>query len=125
MGMSAWAIIAAPLMAASPAPEPSPVGYAAAPLDDVFSGSAMLGLQEMKDAAGGTDVAVEIGFLGLNLSDSDGTITDVSVNNSNNGAIAGNFVGDNNGITTVFNNTGNGVLFQSTVQININLNGGN
>ncbi|MFZ5617568.1 MAG: hypothetical protein ACOZAA_09650 [Pseudomonadota bacterium] len=78
----------------------------------------------MSKIAGGEETAVDISQLGLNVSSSNGVISGVNVGDgSGTGAIADNIVNGNSGITAVFNNTGNGVIFQNTIQVNVFLNG--
>ena len=130
MGMSAWGIFAAPILAHAPVPADT-----AAMLDsevvqmaddgaDLFGGFATMDETAMSLASGGADTAIDIGNVGVNLADNDGTVDNVNVNDSDTGAIANNTITGNEGITTVFNNTGNGVIFQSNVNVNIFLNDG-
>ncbi len=132
MGMSAWGIIAAPLLAHAPLPAEGPAfGPAAAEITapvtaqmDIFSDFVPMDEGAMSAASGGADTAVDIADFGVNIADNDGTVSDIYVNDSDTGEIANNVVSDNVGITTVFNNTGNGVIFQSNVNVNIFLNDG-
>ncbi len=130
MGMSAWGIFAAPILAHAPVPADT-----AALLDsemiqladesaDLFSSFAAMDETSMSRASGGADTAIDIGNLGVNLADNDGAVENINVNGSDTGDIANNTVAGNEGITTVFNNTGNGVIFQSNVNVNIFLNDG-
>ncbi len=133
MPMSAWGILAAPLLfAQSHDPELAadlaflePLALAGAEIEsalngaDPFGGLAALDAPTMSSASGGESTAIDIGNLGINISDQTGAVSGVNTTNSTNGAISGNVVTDNGGITTVFNNTGNGVIFQSTVNVNI------
>ena len=125
MGMSAWGLLAAPLMAqGAPAPatavqEPAAISASAAGEADIFSELSVMDENAMRDAAGGADTAIDIGNIGMNVSKNTGQTKDVEVNNSTTGQIANNAVNGNGGITTVFNNTGNGVVFQSNVNVNI------
>lgn len=129
MAMSAWGFLAAPLMAAQlqiPATEPEAALAAMTALtateltmDETFSGLSTMDETAMSLASGGESTAIDIGTLGVNISDQAGDVSGVATNNSPTGQIAGNVVADNGGITTVFNNTGNGVIFQSTVNVNI------
>jgi hypothetical protein len=110
-----WGILAAPLIAAQ---DPPPlVGT-----DDAFGGLVILETDEMRDAAGGADTAIDVGAIGVNISGQAGEVAGVATTNSPTGQIAGNLVSDNGGVTTVFNNTGNGVIFQNTLNVNIFLN---
>lgn len=127
MSMSAWGLLAAPLMAAqnpmqatapADAATVQPAGEFAAG-DDIFGGFSALDESAMSEQSGGTDTAIDIGVMGVNIADNTGTVSDTITTNSPTGEIAGNLVSDNGGITTVFNNTGNGVIFQSTVNVNI------
>ncbi|MHA7871272.1 MAG: hypothetical protein ACX939_02875 [Hyphococcus sp.] len=126
MGMSAWGIIAAPFLAHAPAPEPSAAIDAAVIEDgsDIFSSFAPMDERAMSEASGGADTAVDIDDFGLNIADNDAIVDNVSVADSDTGEIANNMISDNAGITTVFNNTGNGVVFQNSVNVNIFLNEG-
>ncbi|MEQ1929724.1 MAG: hypothetical protein ABL957_04215 [Parvularculaceae bacterium] len=127
MAMSAWGLLAAPLMATQfPAEEPEAAFAAAAALtgveiaaDAAFEGLVSMDDESMSLASGGEGTAIDIGSIGVNISDQAGDVNDIEVNDSPTGEIAGNIVSDNGGITTVFNNTGNGVIFQSTVNVNI------
>jgi hypothetical protein len=78
----------------------------------------------MREAAGGSAAAVDISQLGLNFSTTTGSVSNVSVVGSDTGGVANNVVSGNSGITAVFNNTGNGVVFQNTVQVNVFLGPG-
>ena len=126
MGLSVWGMIAAPLMTpAAPAPH-----IDATPLVeeiDLFSGDAVLDIETMSDAAGGTEAALNFEDVGVNIADSNASVSDVNFVNANSGQITDNVVSNNSGVTTVYNNTGNGVIFQSTLQINVFLgeNGSN
>lgn len=134
--MSAWAFIIAPALAAEGMRDLTPAEQqdAAASAQefvlsaqdagsDLFGELAPMDDLQMSAASGGSHTAIDISSLGVNSSNSDGEVKDVSVSNANNGQIANNIVSDNGGITTVFNNTGNGVVFQSTVNVNVFLNG--
>lgn len=83
-----------------------------------------LGEPVMREATGGSAAAVDISQLGVNISTTNGSVANVSVNNSNTGGVENNLVTGNNGITAVFNNTGNGVVFSNTVQVNVFLGPG-
>lgn len=61
----------------------------------------------------------DLNSVGINSSQTDGDISDVTVTNATTGVISENVVSGNSGITTVFQNSGNGVIFQSTVQVNV------
>jgi hypothetical protein len=150
MAMSAWALLAAPLMASQGpvAAEDPEAAQAMAFLgdallqaaeiqadaqgegfgfgeSDVFGGLSALDQSTMSGFSGGESTAIDIGALGVNIADNTGVVDNTTTTNSINGAITGNTIGDNNGITTVFNNTGNGVIFQSTVNVNIFMDGAN
>jgi hypothetical protein len=101
---------------------PCPTGQAPAPESDLFSNDQPLSEAAMSEASGGEAAAIDISELGLNVSSSNGTVTGVTVDNSDTGAIANTTVTGNSGITAVFNNTGNGVIFQNTLQVNVFLN---
>lgn len=128
MGMSAWGIFAAPFLAHAPAHMDAPATTAGIEIvsdgSDIFSGFSALDEQTMSSASGGADTAVDIGDFGLNIADNDGSVENVNVTDSETGQIANNMVSGNGGITTVFNNTGNGVVFQNSVNVNIFLGGG-
>ncbi|WP_425409202.1 hypothetical protein [Hyphococcus sp.] len=91
--------------------------------DSVFGGLASLDERAMSSASGGTSTAIDINNLNANVGENSATVNGVTTTNSTNGDIADNVISDNGGITTVFNNTGNGVNFQSIVNVNINLHG--
>lgn len=93
--------------------------------DDPFAGDALLTEQEMRDAAGGTGITnnTAIEQAAINSTRNDGELTDVSADGAVTGGITGNDISSNSGVTTVLNNTGNGVIFQSSVQVNVFLNG--
>ena len=130
MGMSAWGIFAAPILAHAPVPADTAAMLEIETVQmadqgsDLFSGFAPMDELSMSEASGGADTAIDIGNMGVNLADNDGSVDNVNVNNSETGDIANNTVAGNDGITTVFNNTGNGVIFQSNVNVNIFLNEG-
>lgn len=128
--MSAWGLFFSPVLAAA---QPADIAMntdvpeqvmAADELLDVFGELSALDELAMSQASGGTDTAIDIGNLGANIALNEGTITDVETVNTNTGQIANNVISDNSGITTVFNNTGNGVVFQSSVNVNIFLDPG-
>jgi hypothetical protein len=129
MPMSAWGLLAAPLMAtqlqlpADSSDEAAAVSAAIMAVDlageATFAGLAVMDDGAMSTASGGSDTAIDIGSLGVNVTGQTGGVSETDVNDSPTGQISGNIVSDNGGITTVFNNTGNGVIFQSTVNVNI------
>lgn len=126
MGLSAWGLLAAPLMAQgapTPAAPETPTVLSSAESGDIFSDLALMDENAMRDASGGAATAIDIGSMGVNFADNKGQVQDNHVTNSDTGQIAHNAVTGNGGITTVFNNTGNGVVFQSNVNVNIFLNG--
>lgn len=128
MGMSAWGIFAAPFLAHAPVPADMPAAVQTEAFEssegaDVFGGFAPMDELAMSEASGGNNTAVDIGDFDLNVADNDGSVDNVNVNNSDTGQITDNVVSGNGGITTVFNNTGNGVVFQSIVNVNIDLGG--
>lgn len=138
MGMSAWGLIITPaLIAADPSisdaqRETDLAAYAqTAPeefLDPFAELTALAGVSALDDTtmsntSGGTHTAIDIGYLGVNVAENDGQVNNVNVSNTVNGDIRDNIVSDNGGITTVFNNTGNGVVMQSIVNMNIFLQG--
>ncbi|MEM9494822.1 MAG: hypothetical protein AAGA09_02370 [Pseudomonadota bacterium] len=135
MGMSVWGLIAAPLFAPgamtnagadaamASSVSASPTHYAsektASVDDDLFAGDTLLGEKAMRETAGGSEVAFNLGDVGVNLANAEGNVSNIEANNSNSGQIASNTVANNSGITTVFNNTGTGVVMQSNVQVNV------
>jgi hypothetical protein len=143
MPLGAWGLLAGPLAAAQLAAANDPeaakivpalealaaaeqaIGESLSGTDleaqsaDLFVGALALDDSVMGAASGGEDTAIDIGSLGVNISDQSGGVSSINTTNSPTGAIGGNIVSDNGGITTVFNNTGNGVIFQSTVNVNI------
>lgn len=138
MGMSAWGFIITPvLIAADPSlteeqrdaqiTEYAPT--AAEQYLDVFDELASLAdVSALDDAAmatasGGADTAINIDSLGVNMAENTGSVSGVNVSNSTSGDVSNNVVSDNSGITTVFNNSGTGVLMQSIVNVNIFLQG--
>lgn len=145
MGMSAWILFAAPYIAPTTgtyevmpisaiepteivAPEfatTKPLELATAD-DDIFSSDSVLSDGILQDSAGGMgqDFDIDIGGIASNIADNDGSVRNVEIVDSETGQIANNAVSNNSGITTIFNNTGNGVVFQSSVQVNIFLDGG-
>lgn len=125
MGSLAWGLFFSPVLAtAQPADitinadNPDQI-VAANELLDVFSGLAVLDEGQMSRASGGSDTAIDIGNFGANIALNEGSVSEVETVNTNTGQIANNVVSDNSGITTVFNNTGNGVVFQNSVNVNI------
>lgn len=135
MGMSAWGLFITPLLIATDPNiteakrEQQLEAHArAAPSaieeDSVFGGLASLNDAAMASASGGNQyTAFDIGNVNANVGENSASVENVTTTNSTNGNIADNIISDNGGITTVFNNTGNGVSFQSIVNVNINLNG--
>lgn len=131
MGMSAWGLLALPLIAQSPEPgtrviEPTAEELSAPASDamDVFGDLAVMTETDMQSASGGAQTAVDIGLVGLNASESNGFIDDNSVSESQTGEVANNMISGNEGITFQVNNSGNGVVVQNTVNINIFTDGG-
>lgn len=134
MGVSAWVIFAAPIMPTAMAEQPvsavpsmaAPVVYERVVAGDIFSGETILDDNAMRDAAGGTgtDFTQTIGDIGVNIADNTGNLSDVNAEGANTGAITNLSVDNNSGVTAVLNNTGNGVIFQNTVQVNVFLNQG-
>lgn len=126
--MSAWGFLLAPLLVSTAIedhPEAPPLPEINAPLadTDLFGELAIMNESAMSNASGGIATAVDIANLGINIAKNDGDVSDVHTNNTQTGQIANNVITDNSGITTVFNNTGNGVLMQSIVNINVFLEG--
>lgn len=138
MGMSAWGFIITPVLIASN-PELSDVQreaqldayapVAAEQMLDVFdevaslAGVSALDDATMSTASGGTNTAIDIANLGVNIAENNGSVNNINANNSTSGNVSNNVVSDNSGITTVFNNTGTGVVMQSVVNLNIFLQG--
>lgn len=100
---------------------------AAAPLDP-FQSLTALDDQQLRMASGrgalyGVDLtgvrAVQIANAQNNSSDIDGEVYDTNVVNSDTGRISDNSITGNSGITTVFINSGNNVVLQSNVQVNV------
>jgi hypothetical protein len=129
MAMSAWGMLAAPLLATQLQLPPedreaamaatASMGAVEMTLESTFEGLTAMDDASMSLASGGESTAIDIGGLGVNISDQAGGVSDIEVKDTVNGQISGNIVSDNSGITTVFSNTGNGVIFQSTVNVNI------
>lgn len=127
MGMSAWGLLALPLIAQATEPgttrfEIAPSELSAAPADeafDLFSDLSLLDENAMKDASGGADTAVDIGVIGVNAAEIDGDVRNNKVSNSTTGDVMDNVISGNDGITFQVNNSGNGVVVQNTVNINI------
>lgn len=90
--------------------------------EDPFASLLEMDSSELRDASGGTDTySVDLHTVGINISDLDGVVSGNTVTNSQSGDITDSLVTDNSGITTVFINSGNAVLFQNSLQINIYL----
>ena len=87
--------------------------------DPLFAELAVMGDADMRAAAGGSHTAVDIGFIKVNNSENGAELNTVNVSNTTNGEIANNTIANNSGVTTVFNNTGNGVILQSNVNVNV------
>jgi len=130
MVMGAWGLFAAPLMATAPFQDDPEAAAEAADAfagteqalpaaDDVFGGLSVLDDGAMTAASGGTSTAFDIGHIGVAIGENDGSVNDVDVNHSQNGGISNNLISDNHGITTVYFNTGNGVIFQNNVNVNV------
>lgn len=128
--MSAWGLFLTPLMTAAAMGDDAAVADAmTAPAvaieGDLFTDLAAMPDAAMSAASGGADTAVNIGFISSTASNNNSDMNNVSISNTQNGEITDNVITDNSGITTVFNNTGNGVVLQSNVNVNVFLNGGN
>ncbi len=84
---------------------------------DPFAAIAPMSEEAMREASGGS-AAYAIGAVQTNTAltdiDLNGTATDTV-----SGEVAGNVISGNSGITTVFINTGNNVVLQSSVQVNV------
>jgi hypothetical protein len=127
MGMSAWGLLALPLIAQTTEPgttryEVTPSELSAAPAGeafDLFSDLSLLDESALKDASGGADTAIDIGMIGVNASEIDGDVDNNNVSNSTTGDVMDNVISGNDGITFQVNNSGNGVVVQNTVNINI------
>lgn len=127
MGMSAWGLLALPLIAQTTEPgttryEITPSEMIAAPADeafDLFGDLSLLDENAMMNASGGADTAVDIGMIGVNASEIDGGVDNNNVSNSTTGDVMDNVISGNDGITFQVNNSGNGVVVQNTVNINI------
>lgn len=132
MGMSAWGLLALPLIAQTTEPgttryEITPNEMIAAPAGeafDLFGDLSLLDENAMMNASGGADTAVDIGMIGVNASAIDGGVDNNNVSNSTTGDVMDNVISGNDGITFQVNNSGNGVVVQNTVNINI-FTGGN
>lgn len=133
MGMSAWGLFITPvLIATDPSLDTAQrdqqlAAYAEtipAENEDLFGGLASLDETAMASASGGSHTAIDISNLGANVGENGAHVEGVTTTNSVNGDIAHNVISDNGGITTVFNNTGNGVVMQSIVNLNVFLQGG-
>ena len=87
---------------------------------DPFAALTSLGFDEMRDASGGTEsYSVDLDTVGLNVATLDGTLENVSLSNTQSGTIDNTLVTDNSGITTVVINSGNGVVLQNSLQVNV------
>ncbi len=124
--MSVWGLFLAPLITVTPlvglVTAMPPQIQAAADESDVFGGLSIMDESAMSAASGGEGTAIDIANLGVNIAKSSGEVSEVYTNDTETGQIAGNIIADNGGITTVLNNTGNGVVMQSTVNVNVFLN---
>ncbi|MEM6415770.1 MAG: hypothetical protein AAF720_14060 [Pseudomonadota bacterium] len=90
--------------------------------DDIFGALALAPMDatSMSAASGGSaNYAVDINNIGINNSETNGNVEDVTNINTTSGGISNNTINANQGITTVFNNTGNGVVMQSSVNVNV------
>jgi hypothetical protein len=77
-------------------------------------------MDDLRSAAGGTAInELDLQTVGLNISDTDGSVSGTTVTDSQTGTVDNTYVSGNTGITTVFVNTGNGVVFQNTLQVNV------
>lgn len=83
------------------------------PLDQAMDEEALRAL------AGGTGITVDLGALGVNVAESNGIVHNASADGSQTGSVYGNIVSGNSGFTTVLINTGNNVVFQNTMQVNV------
>lgn len=127
MGISAWGLLAAPFLAHAQSPaattEEKIAGDILVALEDPFSALSVIDEVAMSRSSGGASTAINIGDVGANFAENVGKVENTT-SNGNNGQISDNIVADNHGITTTFFNSGNGVVFQSIVNVNIFLNNG-
>ena len=116
-----------PLLSLGAVPDPVAAPPSAAPraapaaADGLFAGLPPMDAEAMRKASGGTAAyAVDgaLGFAQTSTATQTGAATG-SVTGSVNGAVTGNTISGNSGITTVFINTGNNVVLQSSVQVNV------
>ncbi len=89
------------------------------PIGDIFTADLVLSDEALRSHAGGTETSVDLNNLGVNISTTTGIVDNNSADGSVTGTIADNVIGQNSGFTTVFINSGNNVLFQNTLQLNI------
>lgn len=151
MGMSAWTLFAAPLLAHS-APlskdatdeeagryaaaiavesifEGLDVIDAAAPAsaakgDEAFAGLVAMDETAMSAASGGAKTTViDIGGIGVNNAENNGLVANIDAGGATTGVVDNLTVSGNGGITTVFVNTGIGAVLQSNVNINLFMDG--
>ncbi|MEE4209778.1 MAG: hypothetical protein V2I43_10980 [Parvularcula sp.] len=100
-----------------------------APLaDDPFHQLATLETPDLREAAGrgagyGIDLSgydvVDIENYQNNNASLDGSVENSQVSDTQTGSVTDNVIEGNSGITTVFINSGNNVVLQSSVQINV------
>jgi hypothetical protein len=120
-GLMGFAGHPAMLAQAAEAPAAAPTAYAE-PLDahDPFASLSSMEMDDLRSAAGGTAInELDLQTVGLNISDTDGSVSGTTVTDSQTGTVDNTYVSGNTGITTVFVNTGNGVVFQNTLQVNV------
>lgn len=104
-----------------------PCAAAAQDAGDPFANVEALVMDEaaMRDASGGSAAyaldldPVRTSNTQTNTAGTTGTISGSTVTDAVTGGVVGNVVSANSGITTVFINTGNNVVMQSTVQVNV------
>lgn len=95
---------------------------------DPFLSLDLLSVEAMRAASGrgaayGVDLSgletLKVGALQNNDADTNGVVENTVITDSTTGEIAGNAITGNSGITTVFINSGNNVILQNTVQVNV------
>lgn len=126
--MSALGVILAPVVAAATAAGDGSQNItdtidlpADSEIVDAFGELAPMDATAMSQASGGSGINIDVGIddIAMNESSSGARVQEVTNQNTTNGQIANNAIDSNSGITTVFNNTGNGVVMQSTVNVNV------
>ncbi|MEM6648770.1 MAG: hypothetical protein AAF603_00810 [Pseudomonadota bacterium] len=88
--------------------------------DDPFSSFDSMSVEVLQEKSGGSASAFDDSYILVqgNLGQNGGTISDTSISDTQTGYISGTVVTGNRGVTTVYVNSGNNVIFQNIFNVN-------